>query len=243
MKDMTVKYDLLPPTPDESHLFSLLKGETAERHGAIGLMKTSFGEHGRYPNDIWTNGHKHLKTQRFNDELARFISYLRCDVFTDLDSSGDHRWKRYASGLLDRNGWGIKAKNDGYSFYVRCMPNISGVDTFALAYDNRYLLPELAGKHRLPKDCYSILPSSGELIFIVRGKYGYFPSNNSTGFPDIDRRIADESNAHDGVTRAQEEAMLAGSLFGWDAPAAKPWKYDMDGKPRPLPPKKNEPER
>jgi hypothetical protein len=46
------------------------------------------------------------------------------------------------------------------------------------------------------------------------------------------------------VTRAQEEAMLCGSLFGWDTPAAKPWNYDMDGNPRQLSPrKKDEPER
>jgi hypothetical protein len=26
--------------------------------------------------------------------------------------------------------------------------------------------------------------------------------------------------------------MLAGSLFGVNTPGAKPWRYDMDGKPR-----------
>jgi hypothetical protein len=34
-----------------------------------------------------------------------------------------------------------------------------------------------------------------------------------------------------GVTRQQEAAMLAGSLLGWDSPAAKPWSYDETGKP------------
>ena len=85
--------------------------------------------------------------------------------------------------------------------------------------------------NKLPAACYSILPSTGELIMIERGVCGYYPSNKSMPFPDINRKIADEFNTHCGVTRAQEEAMLAGSLFGWDKPAAKPRNYDADGKP------------
>ena len=33
-----------------------------------------------------------------------------------------------------------------------------------------------------------------------------------------------------GVTPAQAEAMLAGSMFGWNVPAANPKNYDKDGK-------------
>ena len=40
----------------------------------------------------------------------------------------------------------------------------------------------------------------------------------------------DTSNKRMGVTKAQEAAMLAGSLFGWDTPAARPKNYDENGK-------------
>jgi hypothetical protein len=114
------------------------------------------------------------------------------------------------------------------SYHARDNP----VTYYCFTYDNRYLLPELAGQHKLPVDCHSILPSTGELIFIVRERYRYTRSNNSTIFPDINRRIADQWNAHFGITRAQEAAMLSGAIFGWGTPAAKPWNYNQDGSPR-----------
>ena len=61
----------------------------------------------------------------------------------------------------------------------------------------------------LPEQCYSILPGSGEIV--------------------------DEYNGKLGVTRAQEEAMRTGSMFGFHVPGADPKNYDKDGKP--LPPK------
>jgi len=45
--------------------------------------------------------------------------------------------------------------------------------------------------------------------------------------------LVDEQNAKMGVSRAQEEAMKAGSMFGWDVPAADPKNYDDAGKPIP----------
>ena len=49
------------------------------------------------------------------------------------------------------------------------------------------------------------------------------------------REIVNEYNSKLGVTRAQEEAMRTGSMFGFHVPGADPKNYDKDGKP--LPPK------
>ena len=41
----------------------------------------------------------------------------------------------------------------------------------------------------------------------------------------------DDCNVKNGVTKAQEAAMLAGSMFGWQTPAADPKNYDEQGQP------------
>ena len=77
------------------------------------------------------------------------------------------------------------------------------------------------------------MPSSGELIRIERGCKGYEQvPYRSTGDPAVNRKTADSRNREMGVTRAQEKAMLAGSLFGWHTKAADPRSYDENGQPK-----------
>ena len=83
----------------------------------------------------------------------------------------------------------------------------------------------------LPGSCHSVLPSSGELIVIKRGEKGYFPGEFSSVDETENRIFADDRNTKNGVSKAQEAAMLAGSMFGWDAPAADPKNYDENGTP------------
>ena len=77
----------------------------------------------------------------------------------------------------------------------------------------------------LPEACLTLMPSGGKLIYIERGQSGYHTSNWDTGDPAKNRRIADDYNEKLGVTKAQVEAMLGGSMFGWDVAAADPKRY------------------
>lgn len=81
----------------------------------------------------------------------------------------------------------------------------------------------------LPRYCFSNLPSTGEIIKIVRYEKGYVPLGIMPK-ASADNYRADSLNADIGVSKAQAAAMTAGSMFGWDCPAAKPKNYDQNGK-------------
>lgn len=84
----------------------------------------------------------------------------------------------------------------------------------------------------LPAQCFSVLPSSGELILLTKGEQGYAPCYDfSVADARQNQEFADDRNVKNGVTKAQEAAMLAGSMFGWQTPAANPKSYDEQGQP------------
>ena len=83
----------------------------------------------------------------------------------------------------------------------------------------------------LPEQCYSVLPDTGELIIIKKGESGYYRTDIDMGDKTENRVLADEYNTKIGVSKAQEQAMSAGSMFGWSVPAADPKNYDDNGQP------------
>lgn len=80
-------------------------------------------------------------------------------------------------------------------------------------------------RNELPDACFSILPSTGQLIIIKKGESGYYPSEWDTGNREKNRDIASSHNESRGISDMQESAMLAGSMFGWDTPGANPQWY------------------
>ncbi len=83
----------------------------------------------------------------------------------------------------------------------------------------------------LPEQCYGVLPDTGELIIIKKGKSGYYRTDVATTGKEETRALADEYNGKAGVSKAQAAAMLAGSMFGWQVPAADPRNYGKNGQP------------
>lgn len=83
----------------------------------------------------------------------------------------------------------------------------------------------------LPDICYSILPSSGALIVIEKGKSGYCPCDLSAPHREQNEMTAARFNRRLGVTPQQEAAMFHGSMFGWKTRGARTDSYDLAGKP------------
>lgn len=76
----------------------------------------------------------------------------------------------------------------------------------------------------LPKQCYSLLLGTGNVVILKRGETGYYKTDIPHTSKEEARAIVEEYNRKLGVTRAQEEAMKGGSMFGFDtATAAIPW--------------------
>lgn len=86
-------------------------------------------------------------------------------------------------------------------------------------------------RQSLPEKCVSTLESTGEIISITRGENGYTPTGQYPQGGISPKDTAATLNDAIGVTRAQEAAMVAGSMFGWDTPAADPKNYDAKGVP------------
>lgn len=84
---------------------------------------------------------------------------------------------------------------------------------------------------KLPRECYHVMEVSNEIIRVVRGMQGYYPTDIPTVSRDHAQMLADKMNKELGVTKAQAEAMFVGSLFGWNVPGADPDNYDEEGKP------------
>ena len=101
---------------------------------------------------------------------------------------------------------------------------------FAERFEERNCKAIFPMRSTLPDHCYSMLSSENRLIKIVKGESGYL---DLAELRENGREIVDGKNSMLGVTKAQEAAMVVGSMFGWDKPGADPANYDDQGVPFP----------
>ena len=80
----------------------------------------------------------------------------------------------------------------------------------------------------LPDKCFSITSTADEIVIITKGEMFQRPAGiHAEGVTA--REGATAANEAMGVTRAQEAAMLFGSIYGWDKPGADPKHYNEQG--------------
>ncbi len=83
----------------------------------------------------------------------------------------------------------------------------------------------------LPEKCYSTLIDTGAVVILKCGETGFYKTDIPFSSKEEAQTLVDEYNKKLGVTKAQAEAMKAGSMFGWACPAADPKNYDDQGQP------------
>ncbi|UDQ91541.1 hypothetical protein LJE71_11325 [Xanthobacter autotrophicus] len=83
--------------------------------------------------------------------------------------------------------------------------------------------------HDLPEACYAFEESTQQVIGILRGEVGYRLLSNvppHVAGNELEARAwIDNRNNSMGVTPAQREAMVSGSMFGWHLPIANPARH------------------
>ena len=144
-----------------------------------------------------------------------------CQVASELTPEELTILKEYVSGQAsDGFGEGFEQREisvpDGHEIYA----HLWQWENWSIQTEQECFAPKLA--KGLPELCFSTLPSTGALICIKRGESGYYPSDWNTPDRAQNRQIADEQNQRLGVTPAQEEAMVCGSMHGWTVPGADP---------------------
>lgn len=195
---------------------------------------------------------QHTYMLRCNPNYGDYNFYLYVYVARLMER---HR-KQAARGILfvDSGGKELFRIPDGDHIRIQCWDGkyidqcCRYIDNFHVeigsSRDNLYQINQFAEmmerngntviplRSSLPVQCFSVLPSSGELILLTRGEKGYTPCYDfSTADAQQNREFADDINVKNSVSKAQEAAMLAGSMFGWQTPAADPKNYDEHGRP------------
>ena len=224
-------FEVQPFGENEARLFSRLPlGDRNMGYGAVGHVRAELDWYSFYR--MWCPERKSLDSPAFHRDLNALVRELR-GIGGALHSCPDlSDFLREAAQPIGNNDKGFKIQTADYSYYIRCRTaERCDYDITIHAYDNSFLLPELAGKHKLPDHCFSVQPDSGELV-ILQQERPYIQSFDSNDPVDVRRQVADDLNEAMGVTKAQAAAMLMGALHSFDQPCAWPWQYDQNGDPR-----------
>ena len=146
---------------------------------------------------------------------------LKNTVFTEWMQEGNNFMKKIKRKLQEQ-------------FLALSISKVYSKDQILLEYMNAINLGqntlgvESASQRYFGKSCSELtLSESAVIASITQNPTRYNPISH----PEQNRRLADYFNQKRGISKAQEQAMSFGSIFGWDKPGADPRTY-MHMQPR-----------
>jgi len=200
--------------------------EKDEALGTIGHLRIDFGRSGEEFNCTWfDHANSQMNDSYFKSSFDMFIDDLRIGV---LKSRAE--MKKFCRGKDDcRNKhsytedcWGFRTLTSKYAYYIRCMPTPGDYECYVYCYEKAKLMAHLAGEKGMPTHCYMNHPETGDAVMLRYAEKGYYPFQMPEGCS------VEELNKAIGVTYAQQQAMEAGSMFGWRVPGADPKIYQKE---------------
>lgn len=179
--------------------------------------------------------HKLIKADKQNEQQNNNRATYNTTAETDIND--ETKLKEYSVTITETLQKTVAVKAQSWAEAeerVEQMWNnseyILDADSFVLAeFDAEKCEEHKKTKPLLPESCYGVLQSTEQIIIIKRGESGYFPTDIPAANKREAQEIVDEYNSMRGISKAQAAAMSAGSMFGWDVPAADPENYDANG--------------
>lgn len=99
---------------------------------------------------------------------------------------------------------------------------------FAEVWERNGMTSMIPLRKSMPERCFGYLQASGEIVVLQKGQKGYAPTDKYAE-NESPQECVDALNRAMDVSKAQAAAMMAGSMFGWETPAADPANYDEQG--------------
>ena len=163
---------------------------------------------------------RHMKNA---ERGIRFITPNYREIFRIPD--GDKILMRFPEGDIRRRT--VRYIDD---YHAQIGDNLYHICEFAerMQSVNAKVIPL---RSSLPDRCYVYLATENIVGIVHKGEHGYYKTDLVPESREEGKQTADGYNRNLGVSKRQAAAMAAGSMFGWETPAADPGSYDENGTP------------